>query len=98
MPILHKCVAVVLVSSFCIGGCANKAEIKAAAMRDDDATCRNMGFEPGSAEYRQCRFTSYQARENREAMIGAAYAGHPRTYQPFQAPQQNSSSYVPSLN
>jgi len=83
---------------FFLGGCANNAELKAAAMRDDDETCRNIGFELGSAEYKQCRFTSYHARENRQAMIAAAYAGRPRTYQTFQVPQNNSSSYVPALN
>lgn len=33
--------------------------MKAAALRDDDETCRNMGFEAGSDGYKQCRLTTY---------------------------------------
>lgn len=84
---------IIIVCAFVLGGCANQAEIKAAALRDDDATCHNMGFERGSDEYKKCRFTSYEARENRQAMIGAAYAGRPSTYQTFQLPRQNSYGY-----
>jgi len=83
----------------CLGlsGCANQAAMKAAALREDDAICQSMGFEVGTDAYKQCRFTSYQNRENRTAAIAAATAGQPRIYQPFQTPAANGG-YVPALN
>lgn len=68
----------------CLGGCVNYAAIEAAELKEDDAMCRNMGFAPETDGYKQCRFTSYQARANRRAMVDAAYAGRPVLSQPFQ--------------
>ncbi len=85
------------VTCLCLSGCANQAAIKAAALREDDAICKSMGFEVETDAYKQCRFTSYQNRENRAAAIAAAAASRPRISQPFQTPAANGS-YIPALN
>jgi hypothetical protein len=74
LPILS---ATVLVTGALLGGCKSHAEIKAAALAEDEVTCRAMGFEPGTSEFKNCRLTSFQAREDRNAKIRAAIWSQP---------------------
>jgi hypothetical protein len=67
-----KRLAIVFVAALSLAACVQSPQMKAAAMRDDDETCRAMGFKPDTAEYRQCRLATYQGRENRKAQIRAA--------------------------
>lgn len=77
MRILPILTTAVLMTGALLGGCKSHAEIKAAALAEDEVTCRAMGFEPGTSEFKNCRLTSYQAREDRNAKIRAAILATP---------------------
>ncbi|MCI0598725.1 MAG: hypothetical protein L0Y60_04260 [Beijerinckiaceae bacterium] len=68
----------ILATGLALGGCASTAEMQAANMARraanearDDSNCRAMGFQPGADDYKLCRLTTFQAREDRDARIGA---------------------------
>ena len=56
-----------VISAPCLGARTQSPGIKAAAMRDDDDTCRAMTFQPGTGPSRNCRMSLLQNRETRNA-------------------------------
>lgn len=69
---MTKIIPILLIGAM-LGGCATRAEIRAAGMAEDEATCRQIGF--ADEALAQCRFTSMQAREDRRTRIKAAMMG-----------------------
>lgn len=82
-----KLMIVVVIAATLLAGCSTLGESPEQVAADDDASCTNYGFKPGTDAFAQCRLQLAQghneddrARRARMAAVGAALMNNqPRT-------------------